>query len=509
MAMLLRPFAFGVPVARVLRAYLRGSWPLAVLFVLYRLKVRLGQPHLFYRWSELVPLRFWSAVVGITIGLIGLHALHRAWSGGGARRAWGAAAGAAYGLLVLWTFVGVPQHVRYHVFNLLSPSHEGAFTIEAQHAGSIRGYVTDMFFRRLALEPEVVGGRRVLSNPPGMTVAAVLAHRLVVASPGLYEWLRGRYRDLAEMDDPEQASWFASSLVLAIAMTFVWGASIFFGYRLGRLWFPPAAALAIAFACTFNPATMNFTPGKDPVQMASVLAMLWLWMAGHVQRRPWFAAASGVVLCISLMMGLIHLWVFAIAAAATLWEAARGGGGIRSWMLRRAAPAASGAAATSGLLYVTLGWNVPLIVYRVGVRYGEVQQGVIADPFYLTLLGLPLFLLFVGPMFYMVAGWAKDRVRDAPATLGYRLLMCMLAVLAYTYFTANNNETPRLWMPFIPLLLIPLAVRRPDFRMDSPERRGTFLMLMAMQLVVTLLHWSLMDARETEYRIFTTQKMFD
>jgi hypothetical protein len=126
--------------------------------------------------------------------------------------------------------------------------------------------------------------------------------------------------------------------------------------------------------------------------------------------------------------------------------------------------------------------------------------------------------------------------------LGVRLLICTLAVMAYTYVFANNNETPRLWMPFIPLLLVGMTLRSGVLRATGGDRssndeggggvarsggaslRGSAaddqpvaapwglrvcLLVIALQVVVTALHWSMMDVREAEYRMFTTGRMWD
>jgi hypothetical protein len=504
----------------LLRWLLLGGWPVALLFVLAMLDVRLGQPHLFYRYSIYGPIRLIHALPALAIGCAGVFALHAAWRGRG--RAWGWAAAACYVALVGWTFVAPPSDAAYHIFNLESPSHEGAFTIEARHIESVRTYVSDQFFRRLALEPENVGGRRLLSNPQGMTVAARLAHELIRSSPGLYGALDRWYDLKASATDAWQAEWFAAYLVLAAGMTVVWGASLWFAYRLCRLCLPPAAAMAIGFACVFNPATVNFTPGKDPAQLLTVLAMLWTWMAGYrslMEGRPrpaaaWCAAA-GAIFVVGASFGLIHAWVLLIAAAATLWDAwgtsascatgvspvSPGTSCHRLWFTHCAAPAAAGAAVACSAYYAAIGWNIPLTILRVGQRYGQIQEGVIADPLWMTGYGLPLFLLFAGPALFILLA-QRDRVRDLAASFAGRVLVCTLAVMVYSYFFANNNETPRLWIPFIPLLLVPMAMRRRAWR----EERGLIkvaVALMIVQLSATVLHWTLMDVRETEYRLDT------
>ncbi len=480
-----------------------GGWPIALLLILWLLDVRLGQPHLFYRYSLYGPLRLIHALPAIAIGCGGVYALHAAWRGRHPR-GWGVAALAAYVALVGWTYLAPPSHAGYHIFNLESPSHEGAFTIEARHVPSVRAYVSDLFFRRLQLDPEDVGGRRLLSNPQGMTVAALIAAELVRAVPPIFTALDARYELTASATDAEQARWFAAYLVLAIGMTVVWGWSLLFAYLLARLWLRAPAAIAIAFCCVFNPATVNFTPGKDPAQLLTVLAMLWMWLAGYRSGKPGWCAAAGASFVVGASFGLIHAWILLIVACTTLWDACRVGearaNAVR-WLVRCAMPAAVGGGLASVVYYIAADWNIPRTILAVGRRYGQIQEGVIADPLWMTAYGLPLFLLFAGPALFILIT-QRRLVRDAAAALAGRLLICTLAVMTYSYFFANNNETPRLWIPFIPLLLLPLAARRSAWR--APRASANLAVaLLVVQLLGTVLHWTMMDVRETEYRLDT------
>lgn len=482
--------------------------PLAVLFLLFMLDTPLGQPHLKYRFSPIPELRLPSAMVAILIGLGSLLALWAGMARGGRvgrRMVW--FSGAGYAAIVLWTCFGPPDYASQHIFNLLSPSHEGAFVLEGRDVTSIRAYVSQDFYDRLSHEPEQLRGRRVLSNPPGVTVTFVLVRRMLERWTGLRGWLLDTY-DLHELDDPDQATVFASVLVLAMLLTLVWGCSLVFAYKLCRLWMPPLAALAVALACVFNPSTVNFTPGKDPAQVTLVMALLMCWMTAYSRRDRWWGLAAGVVLAVALLFGLVFVWVLAIVAAATLWHALGTGGRVRGWVMHCAVPGVCGAMGIVVLLYVALGWNIPLMTYRIGVRYGQIQEGVITDPFYWMLLGLPMFLLFVGPMFWVELIALRERAEGSQVFLGRCLLFCTAIVLAYTYFFANNNETPRLWIPFIPLLILPLAMRRKAFLANDRAHHKLFVILIALQLIVTTLHWSMMDVRESEYRL-TTGRMWD
>ncbi|UCF33864.1 MAG: hypothetical protein JSV78_00870, partial [Phycisphaerales bacterium] len=496
-----------------------GAIALVALILLYLCDVPIGQPHLLYRHSPLVPLRLIAAVFALIFGGIAIWALYEALHIGGRWRRWFGGVGIlGYIALVFWTYFAPPAHFRQIIFNLQSPSHDGAFVVEGWTIESIPEYLSSGFYERLRNEPEDMAGRRVLSNPPGATVVALLCRRWVERSPGLRTWLLNRYGELKEVDEPFLQTTFAANLVLAMLFTVAWGLSLVFGYRLCRLWMPPLASAAVAFACVFNPSTVNFTPGKDPAQMLTVLAILYFWFAGYLRGGKARGFVVGLIFAAATMIGLIHVWILAIAAVATFWHAVLGRNmrdralelphALRRWLTCCLVPAVGGGLVVAIVAYLTLDWNVVKCALLVGLRYGDIQEGIIAEPVYWALVGLPMFLLFVGPMpWVQVLGMRKD-VSDGSVALARDIMVCTVIVLIYTYFFANNNETPRLWMPFIPLLIIPLALRRSLFRLDTIAARRVCILLLAIQLVVTVFHWSLMDVRESEYRIFETQRMF-
>ena len=482
--------------------------PLAALFVLFLTNVPIGQPHfLIYRYSPWSVLRLERAFFALALGAGGTAFLWWSFARAGTRRSLlFVGAVFCYAGLVVWTFVGPPGYVQQHSFNMLSPSHEGAFVLEGRQIGSIREYVTETFYQALQKEPEDMRGRRVLSNPPGVTIMSVLVHRLVEACPALRAWC-SRAFGLWDLDDPHQRSGFVAALILAMVFTAVWGGALALGYRLCRLWLPVPASAAVAFAMVFNPSTVNFTPGKDPAQIFTVLAILLCWLTAYSRRRAAWGFAAGAVLAVSTMIGLVHLWIFAIVAGATLWHSLSYGEGLRPWFGRCALPSLVGGLLVVVVAYVTWGWNLVATASCVAVRYGQIQLEVITDPFCWTLIGLPMFLLFVGPLFWVQATALRRDVLDSSSSLGRCLFTCTVAVMIYTYFFANNSETPRLWMPFIPLLLMGMALRRSPFRGDTPNHRSLCLLLIVLQLTVTALHWSMMDVRESEWRL-TTGRMW-
>lgn len=481
-----------------------GVLPLVALLLLFAFDVPIGQPFfLIYRYSPFWLLRVIRVLPALAIGLVAVAILYRAVLATAAipYRAWLALLFCYIGV-VAWTFVGPPSFVELHAFNLFSPSHEGAFFIEAREVRSVRAYLSRDFYLRLQRTPEEMRGRRVLSNPPGTTLVAVVARRIVEEAPLLRRSLVAIF-DLDDLDDEGQQTEFAAAMLFGMILAAAWGAGILPAYWLCRLRLPQTAAICVAFAVVFNPAAVLFTPGKDPAQLLTVLLILAGWAAGYVRRVPAYGVLAGASFTLGAMFGLVHVWVLGVVSVATLAHAMLSGGRLRDWVTCCCLPAAVAAAGVAAVAWLAFSWNLLRTMREVAARYAEIQLPIVTDPFYWTLVGLPMFLLFVGPLYSMELVALRERAADDGAALGRWLLWCSVAVMGYSYFFGNNSETPRLWIPFIPPLLLAMAIRRAVFRDDSPHSRRTMVLLLGLQLVVTLAFWSLMDVRESEWRLLT------
>ncbi len=508
--------ATAVPSLRAIVAV--GVLPLAVLGVCFLAEIPLGTPgYLIYRYSPLAAVRLVQTLPALLIGGVVVYALWRlVVREQRLSRAGLAGLLLAYGGLCVWTFFAPPVYVRQISVNLLSPSHDGAFVYEAKQVTSLRDYLSTGFYERIALSPEQMRGTRVISNPAGMTVLAWSVDRLLAVAPGLEGAVQSAFRLDSEELDASMRATFARPLLLAVVLTLFWGLAIVVAYRLCRLWMPPLASAAVSVACVFNPATVNFTPGKDPAQLLSVVLLVYLGLVAY-ERRCWQAAlGAGAVLAASLTVGLIHVWVALIVLVGTGWHARSRAGGWSDWGRGCLLPAVVGFAVAAILLWWVSGWNVMHSTWAVARRFPQIQRYLINGVW--TLMGVPLFLLFAGSTFWCLVAVVRPGRSEAEqdsaaagdgdaasgasaARLGRALTGVTVVVMTYTYFFANNNETPRLWIPFLALLTVSLALSRPLFRLDTRHSRRICVTLIAVQVAVTVFHWGLMDARESEYRI--------
>jgi len=505
-------------VTEAVRNFHPGGWwwalalgalvPYGIAFVLFWFQVPLGMPGRFvYLYSPIVNWRL-AAVTGAL--LLAVLAAFGVWLmcdrvAAVRRVGLGLVAGALAGLGI-WSYRAPPDHVNQHVFNMLSPSQDGAFLHEALSVTDLRAYLEN-FPQRARTPPEQMRGTRVISNPPAATVLLYGLRRWVEAH-GPWDWL---FRGELDVADPKTAEFRAQAtlgLVFCWVATALWLASGPVWYLIGRLYFAPAAATAFAVCCVISPTTLLFTPGKDAAQLLSVSLPLWLWLLSWRRAAWWAGVASGALFCVACTASLAHIWVGLTILAVCVWSAARSTGGLARLVVYTLIPAAVGVIIAAGSLRLLCGLDVMATALAVAGSQGQVTRGAGAMPLAWQLLGIPLFLLLAGPglwaclLRFMFGGGRTGCSSEPEARFGRYLLICVVvALLATIGFT--NVETPRLWMPFLPLLLLGLMLQFPESREESATTPRRLAGLVVAVTVFSALHWSLMDVREAEARLLT------
>lgn len=484
-----------------------AALPVGALLVLRALDVPLGQPGRFtYLYSELASLRQRSLPAGLILAAAAATGI---WLLAGAacraRIAGGALATLAVGGLAAWAYLAPPAHLSQHVFNFQSPSHDGAFVHEARGVRAVSAYLA-AFPQRAGSPPAAMRGTRVISNPPGATLLALAAGALLDRVPPL------RGVAVASFDerglDPEFVASAAHGLAFAWLLLFLWAASAAVLYLAAREVLPSHVAAAAALAAVCSAPTLLFSPGKDPAQLFSTGLVLWLWLRGLRHSSPLWALLAGVTLVPAVLMSLVHLWIAAILVVATLVPAVRPAAELRRRMVRLVIPAATGAALGAAALYVACGLDLPATVRAVAAAQAAVTRAAPdAMPFTWQLLGIPLFVLFCGPAVWCAgmavvrpcdtAGRAAGAAADGLSGGGLVAASCvvMLATIGFT-----NAETPRLWIPFVPLILLGAALRVQS-GLAAPAARGLLAVLVFAQVASAVVQWSLMDMREAEMRL--------
>ena len=465
--------------------------PFFILFTLIALDVRLGEGYFAYRYSPIRGVRTPRAFLAIVFGLLACGAV---WMLVRNRRA------AGLGLFALtlalwgwWIWWGPPYPWTQHMFSFTSPSSDGAFVVESQLKVTSLPMYLRTFPERLKTSIDEMHGTRVLSNPPGMTILADIVGKRMPGREALERRLVERGD--ADADGVER---IAAALRVAMFLCAIWAAAGGFAYALGRLFLSPAAAVVFAVAVTFNPCAVDFAPGKDPAQLVTVTAMMWAWFAAMNKRNHVLAALAGAILVIGATFSLVHIWVALAAFAATLWHDRHG-------TLKNTIAAAIGTVVVVAAVYVAIAWNIPATVLAVSRRWGEIQHTFAMNRTVWYFIGLPIFLLFLSPAVFALGGLSIRRRR---LNLGTKLAICTIVVMLFIYVVLGvTYELPRLWVAFLPPLLLGLCIDRPLLRGNPQTRRPRLAMplmlIILTQVSFTALHWTLFDVREVEYRLIS------
>jgi hypothetical protein len=476
--------------------------PVVALVVLFTLEVPLGKPGKFvYLYSPIVSHRLASLPNAIFIAAFLAGGVWLALSERRGRRRVGVGlvmvaciAGAA------WAYFAPPQFRSQHFFNMQSPSHDGAFLTEAFHVREVgvRNYLRS-FPQRAQTPPEEMRGTRVISNPPGMTLIAVGTISVPEHSP----WLRQALQRVGAEDGlPDgTARLVTASTGFALALLLLWLLAAPCLYGVGRAFFPLSAAAVFTIVCLFSPMTLLFAPGKDTAQLFTVALPLWLWLVAWRRSASWTAALAGGAFGLACLVSLVHVWIALVVLLASALSTP-----VSQWprFARQVGlPAVLGAGVIVGALLLA-GLNVFAAGWAATRAQAEITRGPDAMPFVWQLLGIPLFLLFAGPALWCAGLWLpRSRLRDPDARFGLYLLTGALIVMVATIgFT--NVETPRLWIPFTPLLLLGAALQLSWLR--RPNRWAAVLLatLVFLQFATAAVQWSLMDMREAETRLLRT-----
>ena len=347
-----------------------------------------------------------------------------------------------------------------------------------------------------------MGGTRVLSNPPLTTVIAYAVYRAGWNPPESHGWVERMMIEQAGVE-PRDAPVLSNGLRLSVVLCAIWVLSGWAAYALGRLFLSPAGAAVFALVVTFNPCTVHFSPGKDPAQLLTINLMLWAWFAAWQRRSLPLAALGGAALTVGATAGLIHVWVALVAVRGDAVAGAASIGRCRT-VLRNALGAARRAARSSARSRTSRSAGTSR------ARCGPSRAGGRSSRRRSTSAG-PSGTRSACRSSCCSSPPPSGRRSASPSAargsrFGTRLACCTAAVMLLIYGPLGMTyELPRLWVAFLPPLVLGLMIDRPLFRArsSSPRAVRALVLIVAVHLAFTALHWTLFDARESEYRLTT------
>lgn len=452
--------------------------------------VPLGQGSFRYLYTPLWRLR--AAMLPTAFAGIGLLGW-AVWLAGRDRLAAKPRVLATLGVLAMCAFglLAIPHPVYQNQFNSGSLSHDGAFVTEALGAPSAGAYAR-VFAQRQQTSIQVMGGTRVLSNPPGVTYLALAVRAF---------WPEGFVESyVAEMlgipvDDVARVGAFGLK-VFAVLAAF-WPLAAPAMYAAARRLLPPAPALAATAVAVFAPSCIEFAPGKDVAQvLISALILLGACLAFPAKNKaPGKPALGGAILggaaATGVFSGLLMAWV---ALAAALWAALAL---RRQWpaLLRFALGGGLGLVALGAAIYLATGYDIATGSLSVAAAFAKVQPQIAVDRATWYAIGLPLALLFAP------AGAFSVLLLRARAKRDWTLLGITCATMLATYVLGVPYELPRLWAPFLPMLVLGAFLAAP--LAHSPSRRAAHVLaiIAGLSMTAAVIHWAHLDPRESETRI--------
>jgi hypothetical protein len=298
------------------------------------------------------------------------------------------------------------------------------------------------------------------THPPGLVASEALLLRALQANPGATRWVEGHapepvvltLRFFGENNPLPPAERAAYVLTGAITLLFC-ALTVLPLYKLARESLTPSRAFAVAALWPLVPSAVLFQPTADTAfPLLSTTALALAVHAGRAGSRsvPWRAGAAGVMLGVGMQFSLVFLAVGAVVGIVLITAP------VRSWWERVGRVMAAGAgfvgltllvwAVTHGNPFLTWWWNEA----NHARFYAEFPRSylpwVVANPIELAVgLGLP------------AAVWALVSLRWWRAVPGASV--ATIAILAaLTLGGWNLSEVGRLWLPFMPALLLAVGV---------------------------------------------------
>jgi hypothetical protein len=182
--------------------------PIVALAVLRAASVPLGKLGTFhYPYSPIAGLRAGPALIGVALSALAAAGVALLGSPRRARRGAGwALALAAWVGLGAWAYRAPPAHYNQHVFNAASPSLDGAFVAEALTIRDLAEYLP-AFPQRTRTPVAELRGTRIVSNPPGATLAAVGVRWLLDRAPRLGDAAVARFERARSCGRPFAWAW--------------------------------------------------------------------------------------------------------------------------------------------------------------------------------------------------------------------------------------------------------------------------------------------------------------
>jgi hypothetical protein len=327
----------------------------------------------------------------------------------------------------------------------------GYFTIAKTQVGDLGSF--------LANYPRWIQGQDALhigTHPPGLIVAESVLLGVMERSPTLTRFVEDHAPDSVALafryygqDNPMSPADRATFVLTGVLTLLACALTVVPLYALARVYLPAHSAWASATIWPLVPASILFQPTADtafPLVSTAALALAAWSVRAEGRRSLALAGATGIVLAVGMQFSLVFLAVGLIVAVVI------GTSGGRSTRDRALLIVATGVGflALTAIVWALTRAN-PFVIWWCNQRnhtrfYQEYPRSywawVKANAIELAVaIGLPSAVWsFLG------LGWTRNVPRVALVTFG---------VLVFLTLSGRNlSEVGRLWLPFMPALLV-------------------------------------------------------
>lgn len=325
------------------------------------------------------------------------------------------------------------------------------------------------------------------THPPGLIALEAALLRALEGRPGATRFVLGRVPDsVGQMfrvfgeDNPMTAADRATLALIGFVTLLACGLTVVPLYLLSRATLPAPSAWAVAALWPLVPSAVLFQPAADTAfPLISTAALAFAAHAGRTEpkgRRLALACAAGAVLGLGMQLTLAFLAVGLVVALvilgdrdttprrrlATTLAVGLGFAGLTAavWIATRANP------------FVIWWWNQKNHARFYAESPKSYRAWVVVNPVELFVaLGIPASV-------WAALGLANPRAVP-------RVCVATAAVLAFLTLGGRNlSEVGRLWLPFLPALLVGSGAAMKEAGAGPPTLAGTVLLLGTQTLLL-------------------------
>ncbi len=277
-----------------------------------------------------------------------------------------------------------------------------------------------------------------------------------------------------------------NALVSGFVVAFIANLSIIPIYLSSRILYGEKVALRSAVLFIFIPSVVMFTPLIDVFMPLFTSLSLYLFLKGANQKNNLMLILSGLVLFVGVFFTLSFipfLFFFLLASFLKFFQEGKGLGRIARVLFLFGL----GFITTPFILFFA-GLNMIEMIQKIMFYHEAAQAGREHLVWYLyniydfiLFAGIPIGIIFIFMIINLIRGLRKNRSLKKVDCL---FLSFVIMLFVVNFSGAVRAETARIWLPFIPILIIVIA-NFVTFKLKFTNRQFSLLLLLqAIQVLI-------------------------